>query len=255
MSDQFYMTLPSTSSSNFFPHNTTANYITQLRNPIQLQGAWEVCLYELHYPQTFFNVTKSSSKIKASYGINEEDTTITYMEPGYYRSSTDFLNSLNDTLFNLNLGSFVLNRSTWGSQYTPPETIGERTLKHLIPCATLSKQLGYEPGTNVIEAPLSSNPLNLARGIPTHMYVYCDIIEGQIVGDTCVPLLRMINTRHEKYSFGEDTTVSFQTPQYLPILKRSFGTIEIDLRENSGLPTPFKDGTLSVVLHFRKCSH
>lgn len=51
--DQFYITLPSNSSMQFFPENRTCCYITQLPRSIQLTGEWEVGLAEIHYPLTF----------------------------------------------------------------------------------------------------------------------------------------------------------------------------------------------------------
>lgn len=51
--DQFYITLPSNSSMQFFPDNRTCCYMTQLPRAIELAGRWEVGLAEIHYPLTF----------------------------------------------------------------------------------------------------------------------------------------------------------------------------------------------------------
>lgn len=51
--DQFYITLPSNSSMQYFPDNRTCCYITQLPRAIELTGEWEVGLAEIHYPLTF----------------------------------------------------------------------------------------------------------------------------------------------------------------------------------------------------------
>ena len=62
---QFYLTLPSNSSMEFYPENTVANFKTRLANPISLEGYWDVALYELQYKRMW-------------YTINYEDTHITY---------------------------------------------------------------------------------------------------------------------------------------------------------------------------------
>ena len=53
----FYLTLPSNSSSEFFPENTLTHYLTKLPRPIDLSGGqWEVGLSEIQYPHTWYNI-------------------------------------------------------------------------------------------------------------------------------------------------------------------------------------------------------
>ena len=47
--NDFYITLPSNSSANTFPHNTQANFTTLLSSPILLEGNYEVALAEIDY--------------------------------------------------------------------------------------------------------------------------------------------------------------------------------------------------------------
>jgi len=50
--DQFYVTLPSDSSPNFFPNNTIASFRTKLAIPIELEpDKWKVGLVEISYPR------------------------------------------------------------------------------------------------------------------------------------------------------------------------------------------------------------
>src|SRR5436190_1882645 len=55
---QFYVTLPSNSSMQYYPNNTTSNFITHLSSAINVSdGAqWEVALVEAHYPNSFLTV-------------------------------------------------------------------------------------------------------------------------------------------------------------------------------------------------------
>jgi len=50
------VTLPSHSSSNYFPSNTIANFKSKLVKPIELQpDKWEAGLVELSYPKGYKN--------------------------------------------------------------------------------------------------------------------------------------------------------------------------------------------------------
>lgn len=264
------MTLPSTSSIKLYPDNTTANYVTQLYKNIELRGDWEVALTEFHFPHTFFNVNHGSNKIKAvCHFERKESITSGAVEPGYYKNDEEFLDAVNNVLEGMKLGTISINAVTHCPYYTGPQRIVEPKVRPVIgvrlirePDLTvfdlislgevLSRQLGYEPGINIAAEPAARMPLNLAYGLPSHIFIYSDIVEPHMVGDTNVPLLRMINTHHGKYLFGDEATITPNSLQYIPLAKYQFDNIQIDLRVNSGQPVPFKFGTAAVVLHFRR---
>jgi hypothetical protein len=52
--------------------------------------------------------------------------------------------------------------------------------------------------------------------------------------------------------FGETRHKEYQRLQYIPLLKKEFETISIDLRDKTGAYLPFDYGTVLVVLHFVK---
>ena len=53
MRDQFYVVLPSNSSMQYFPENTTTYFVTKLSKEVQLHGDWVVALTEIQIPLTF----------------------------------------------------------------------------------------------------------------------------------------------------------------------------------------------------------
>jgi hypothetical protein len=55
--NHFYVTLPSTASTNVYKKNNQSNYIVQFPKPLELQGQWEVALSEIHYPLSWSNIT------------------------------------------------------------------------------------------------------------------------------------------------------------------------------------------------------
>ena len=81
------------------------------------------------------------------------------------------------------------------------------------------------------------------------MYVYCDIVEPQIVGDCLTPLLRVVNVEGNH----DDVLVkSFDFPHYVPVSKRELSTIEINIKDDANRFVGFRYGKVVVKLHFRK---
>ena len=93
------------------------------------------------------------------------------------------------------------------------------------------------------------------------LMVYTDIVEYNIVGDTKVPLLRCFPFI-SKLNCGDIITTgqymnyqTFSNLQFRRLLKNSFHSIHIDLRDTSGEKIPFVlVGTTRLVLMFRKVS-
>ena len=86
------------------------------------------------------------------------------------------------------------------------------------------------------------------------MYVYCDVLQHVVVGDVMAALLRI------GYVKTTSTTMKHQIlnlPLFVPLLKKNFDTIEINIMTDAGTPFPFVHGKLVVVLelkHSKDCS-
>ncbi|GFW73973.1 uncharacterized transposon-derived protein F54H12.3 [Trichonephila clavipes] len=80
-------------------------------------------------------------------------------------------------------------------------------------------------------------------------YVYSDLISLQIVGDTQAPLLRIVRTKGKD---GETISQYYDRPQYLPLVRHSFQTVQSELRLNSGDFVPFERGQIgSGLTHYK----
>ncbi|GFV39432.1 uncharacterized protein F54H12.2 [Trichonephila clavipes] len=80
-------------------------------------------------------------------------------------------------------------------------------------------------------------------------YVYSDLISPQIVGDTQAPLLRIVRTKGKD---GETISQYYDRPQYLPLERHSFQTIQSELGHNSGDFVPFERGQIgSGLTHYK----
>ncbi|KAG8239543.1 hypothetical protein J437_LFUL019262 [Ladona fulva] len=107
----------------------------------------------------------------------------------------------------------------------------------------LALQLGFDPKLKISVGSVSNHPANLFLGFPHQILIYCDIVEQQFIGDTCAPLLRMVNMETRKYVYGSQKLISFDSPHYVPLMRREFDNIEIDLRDDAGNRIPFEFGT------------
>ena len=63
------------------------------------------------------------------------------------------------------------------------------------------------------------------------LFIYCNLIQSQYVGDALVPLLRIVLVEGK---VGERVSKSFLRPQYLPVSRKQFETVEVDKRQTQG---------------------
>ncbi|GFX33984.1 uncharacterized protein F54H12.2 [Trichonephila clavipes] len=69
------------------------------------------------------------------------------------------------------------------------------------------------------------------------------------MGDTQAPLLRIVRTKGKD---GETISQYYDRPQYLPLVRHSFQTIQSELRLNSGDFVPFERGQIgSGLTHYK----
>ena len=115
----------------------------------------------------------------------------------------------------------------------------------------LSKILGYG-GVDVKVRKSKESPYVADLHGITSIYVYCNIVQPQIVGNTSVPLLRTIPVSEKS---GDVITKTFTNIQYVPVQTRSFEDIEILLRTDTIDPVPFERGKVIATLYFRKQSY
>ncbi|GFX78919.1 uncharacterized protein TNCV_3912081 [Trichonephila clavipes] len=104
---------------------------------------------------------------------------------------------------------------------------------------------GFEPGEikGKVESPYIADP---NASFP-FIYVYCDLVEPQIVGDIQSPLLKVVKVE------GKDEVVNshYTRPHYVPVIRQHFQPIELNLRLHSGDLVLFERGRVIAVIHFR----
>lgn len=254
MTKEFYITLISNSSLNYYPENKTNSFTAQLPQYITLDGEWSVALVEIQYPFTLFNVTNNNNKIFVKY--DRDQIFKTEITPGYYSNLNDIIKAINNKMKLItSLDSFIEFDEATQRVKVNKDLKNQISKVDLVSVSfenRLALQLGFEPGKNISGYRLSPHATNKNLGIPELMVVYCDIIDGQILGDKFCKMLRVINTANGKINFAQFCHKEFNLPHYIKLQSKKFETITLDIRDTTGQPMPFLFGTLTVKLHFRR---
>jgi len=262
----FYLTLPSNSSSKYYD-NTLTKFTTKLLSSVSLSGNWEVGLAEITFPRTWYTVDKrgahfSIEKIKPPRGSNNiltavetEELTDYKISWGYYESIQGLVKEMNAAMERL-ITVPTVGKKEEKFKFNPVNrkvVIQMKEYESLTLSPTLSSILGVT-GTGVDNLNPTSmlykgdKVCDINRG-RTALYVYCDILEYTFVGDTKVPLLRIVPAEGQN---GETIHRVFEEPRYIPLQKKNFDSIEIDIRDDLGNQIPFESGKLVATLHFRQ---
>ena len=84
------------------------------------------------------------------------------------------------------------------------------------------------------------------------LYVYCDIVAPQYVGNTRAKLLRAVEVPNNT-KYGDQIVVRYENPHYVPLIVNDFEEIEINIKDDIGQTIPFMFGRTRLKLHFRPC--
>ena len=108
MKDQFYVVLPSNSSMHYFSENTTTRFVTQLPQPIRLQGVWNVALVEVQIPLMFQHIpieeaercvnverVPQSPLITNLMSVGEKSSILSMVRPGIYITIESLVEEIN----------------------------------------------------------------------------------------------------------------------------------------------------------------
>ena len=94
------------------------------------------------------------------------------------------------------------------------------------------------------------HPVEITAGYQS-LYLYSDIVYPSLIGDTCAPILRIIEVP-KKYKFGDTVHLKYDKPHYRQILCNKFETIELALYDDSGKLVPIMFGKIAANLHYEK---
>lgn len=251
--NNFYITLPSDSSMQYFPSNTVTHFRTHLSEKIDLRGRWVVGLSEIKYPHSWFNVDAHCYVLVRTKNFK----TVLTLTPGFYETVTSIIDELplqnyaKDVKVNLRPTTNKVAVTFKGTEFDLAFSLQLGLLLGFKPDSYVG-QAAFEkrvhnnwwPDTHPHVATVTSDINRIEE-----LFVYSDIIEPQFVGHLRIPLLRSIKTKRQH---GELHQKIFQKPDYLALKTNSFQTIEIDIRDALGHPVAFQFGRCTVKLHFKR---
>ena len=238
----FYVTLPSNSSLEEYPDNTLSSFRVKMVQTVILEGDWEVGLVEMHYPQRWYNYLRSDVTSRIFYSINQGESWVDYpLESGYYDNIKHFLLALVPDRFreNIEFGFNSVSQKVFVTVNTPGFAVKFT--------GTLAAMLGFEHDLPITKSRKATYPIDME--LIHNLYVYCDIVEHQIVGNARAPLLRTVAVQNRH---GRDISINYERPHYISVNRKLFQEIEIDIRDATGRKIPFQRGRVIVKLHFRK---
>lgn len=259
----FYLTLPS-NTINVHKHtdatdtNPQSDFRIRLPHRINLEGDWEMALVELIYPHSWQNITSSDrndSYITLDI-LNASKKLIGLVIPiptGYYESPSDLIETVNKLVDEqrqmLKLTSAINFVYEPGANRVSFKTV-DLAAFHM--AEKIQYILGFERKsyTNLekVSKITAKYPVDLRGGFES-LYLYCDLVQNQIVGNALVPLLRVV-TVDGKYD--DIICKTFDSPHYVPLAKHEIDTVEINIKDDENRFVNFLYGKVVVKIHFRK---
>lgn len=241
--DQFYLTLPSDSSSKYYPENTIASFRTKLSDRIELDGEYEVGLAQLIYPYSWFNFYNKdgSMYVNVYNGVSEPQKIV--FTSGQFHDEATLMKHLNDKI---KISGFVF---LW-NPFSRKIKLGIAENCSLFMSEAFKTQFGFKDEGSYLAGTHYSTPgFDLKESLRL-MFIYCDVASYTFVGDTKVPLLRVCDTEGEY--FGQTVRMTFTHPHYIPVGRTSFECLEVNINNELGQHMPFEFGKSVVTLHFRR---
>ena len=234
---------------DYYPDNTLAHYFTKLPQTINLdEGAWDVMLVEMQYPHTWFNGSMSE-KEKCGLQSPRAPSIRRIMLQGLYNTAEDLIEQLNAMSGERSPIVFRYNKWTQKAQIVVRGGSSIQlspTLQHI-----LGFKLAHYSNTGhskTMRTAVADRTVDVKDGFYS-LYVYCNLLTPRPVGDTMVPLLRIVPV---KGTYGEEISKTYENVHYHPIQQKRFDTVEMDIRDDTGRPVPFERGKVVVTLHFKK---
>ena len=255
----FYVSLPSNTPGM---SNTTSSFRVHLAEEISLDSGWEVALVEFQYPFSWYNVNDELEykmrKNQIKVFRSDKETCNIDVPVGFYENIDSLLGAIMLGLTQVNLfegkQTFDMSRYLWFDlDFLRQKVVMKGNANDKVLGIQLSTHLQYILG---FESPFlyckkqttAKYPPDVGGG-SSALYLYCDVIQPQLVGDKREQLLRIIPVSG---SYGNVIGCRFIDAHYVPVLKSKFSSIEISIKSDVNTPIAFQFGKSVVKLHFRK---
>lgn len=259
LSDSFYITLPS-NVKNERLSNKIGNYVTDLPSKLNLSKDWKVGLVEIQYTNSWFNL-KTDERVRIVTRVNKTPISdwIT-LKAGRYIDIYAIINEISHLNFSVRLTGEKeripeLRANILAYKLMMREGIQNEKALVFEFSKGLAEIFGVTKGFDCCQFEnegsyyIAKGTYDLSAGIDG-LFVYSDVVDYSIVGNTRAQLLRVVKVGKE--DFGDKIDITYDKPFYLPLASTEISTIEIDIKDGAGEPIDFKFGRVEIVLHFMR---
>jgi hypothetical protein len=241
--EQFVITLPSNSQSG----NAPDKFRTQLPTSLHFDDDWEVALYTIVYPRTWQNVPAGNMITVTTTVADSSSKEVRYESiPAAHYDSVEILARTIQQQINRDNNPMLPSLRFHST---------ERKVYFLIPFGTslqfdseISAILGLRDGALVDVTSTGASTAAMATDV-TAIYVYSNIVQPQVVGNTYSSLLQIVPVQGQ---FGDIVQYSPPKLLYVPLRSNTISSIEINLARSSAELISFQTGHVIVQLHFQK---
>jgi hypothetical protein len=261
---EFYLNLPSNTFKELGAsrENTSSEFRVRLPKDIHLTGDWEVALVEIQHPNSWDNVPEGENKMTIMYSEAQNPTTLVpsskitylYIEPGFYDSPDILCAAIQNAIAIKSENPEKEDAPLKGKIFFDWDHVRRRFVLgfpdpkyNILLSETLAYIMGFKFRVFTGKG-FADHPPDFRGGIDS-LYVYCDLVEPQIVGDSMEPLLRILPVSGK---YGDIVHRVFDSPHYVNVLQKEFSSVSITIKTDRDLPVPFRFGKSVVKLHFRR---
>ena len=269
------ITLPSNSSSDVYPDNTTGNFRVELAKALEFEGPHEVALTGFCYPKTWYNFpTRYQYWIRLTTVSGTLPMREIELANGHYDSMADLLKSIQRKIDRHNYPvTFWYSPITQKVKIYCAQASSQCESIDVVMSGRLGLKLGFigmKPvgpdegeeeewqehdslppvelllvGGGSIQAPypVQLDTIDL-------LYVNCDLAsDAHVVGGMRVPLLKTVAVTGV---YGSVVSYEPRVLDWLPLRHSRIKTITVLITDGEGRPVPFERGQLTVKVHVRR---
>ena len=242
-----YIVLPANASFDVYPENSNNNFKIKLPERLSIRaGEFEIALRSITYPNNWCNVKDSfilftNTDTKSSVKVVIPD--------GRYKNVNHLVRACTTELSRAGLSEsvdikHVESRGKISLQLTRP-IYGVKFSEDLADIFGFNPELTYGGELMFV----SPNTVNIEGGFD-NLYIYSNLCENRVVGDSNVPCLHVVPTKKpDEGSFIVHDSV--KNPVYVPVASLDTETVEIDIRRGDGKSVAFRGGCVIITVHIR----
>ena len=240
-----YIDLPSNACKKEFPSNTQGEYTIKLACPIDW-SKYNVAFAEMQYPNTWLTLEDATMTIWK----DDSEYKARFLD-ARYSEMDQLIAAITQMLANYHVQPHV---TVHYDQYTMHTTVVIRAHNVKIQFGKLlASILGFPADTDICKGVHKSERASDLDNGMTALYVYLDILQNQMVGDSLVPLLRTVPLTGSR-RFATVKAREVKHLQFRPTVGTVTDLVKVDIRRDTGEHIPFTTGKVLLTLALEKIS-